>query len=50
MVEARLQARYNPLIGFLPQIGLAAILLVGGREVIHHQLTLGQFAPSTSTC
>ena len=33
MVEARLQARYNPLIGFLPQVGLAAILLVGGREV-----------------
>jgi ABC-type multidrug transport system fused ATPase/permease subunit len=43
MLEARLQARYNPLIGFLPQIGLAAILLVGGREVIHHQLTPGQF-------
>jgi ATP-binding cassette, subfamily B, bacterial len=44
MLEARLQARYNPLIGFLPQIGLAAILLVGGREVIDHQLTPGQFA------
>ena len=43
MLEARLQARYNPLIGFLPQIGLAAILLVGGRDVIHHQLTPGQF-------
>ncbi len=44
MVEARLQARYNPLIGFLPQIGLAAILLVGGREVVHHQLSIGQFS------
>ena len=44
MVEARLQARYNPLIGFLPQIGLAAILLVGGREVIHHQLSIGEFS------
>ena len=44
MVEARLQARYNPLIGFLPQLGLAAILLVGGREVIHHQLSIGQFS------
>jgi ATP-binding cassette, subfamily B, bacterial len=43
MLEARLQARYNPLIGFLPQIGLAAVLLVGGRQVIHHQLTPGQF-------
>jgi ATP-binding cassette, subfamily B, bacterial len=44
MVEARLQARYNPLIGFLPQIGLAAILLVGGNDVIHHRLTPGEFA------
>jgi ABC-type multidrug transport system fused ATPase/permease subunit len=43
MVEARLQARYNPLIGFLPQIGLAVILLVGGHDVIHHQLSIGQF-------
>ena len=43
MVEARLQARYNPLIGFLPQIGLAAILLIGGHAVIHQQLKIGQF-------
>jgi ABC-type multidrug transport system fused ATPase/permease subunit len=43
MVEARLQARYNPLIGFLPQLGLAAILLVGGHAVIHGQLKIGQF-------
>ncbi len=44
MVEARLQARYNPLIGFLPQLGLAAILLVGGHAVIHGQLKIGQFS------
>jgi ATP-binding cassette subfamily B protein len=43
MLEARLQARYNPLIGFLPQIGLAAILLIGGRDVIRHELSIGQF-------
>jgi ABC-type multidrug transport system fused ATPase/permease subunit len=43
MVEARLQTRYNPLIGFLPQIGLAVILLVGGRDVIHHELSIGDF-------
>jgi ATP-binding cassette subfamily B protein len=43
MLEARLQARYNPLIGFLPQIGLAAVLLIGGRDVIRHQLSIGQF-------
>ena len=44
MVEARLQTRYNPLIGFLPQLGLAAILLVGGREVVHDQLSVGEFS------
>jgi ABC-type multidrug transport system fused ATPase/permease subunit len=44
MVEARLQARYNPLLGFLPQLGLAAILLVGGQEFVHHQLSIGQFS------
>jgi ATP-binding cassette subfamily B protein len=43
MIEARLQARYNPLIGFLPQIGLAVILLVGGHDVIHNKLSIGQF-------
>ncbi|HEY5199251.1 MAG TPA: ABC transporter ATP-binding protein [Solirubrobacteraceae bacterium] len=44
MVSARLAARYNPLIGFLPQVGLAAVLLVGGRQVIDHKLTVGQFS------
>jgi len=44
MVEARLQTRYNPLIGFLPQAGLAAILLVGGREVVHGRLSVGDFS------
>jgi ATP-binding cassette subfamily B protein len=39
----RIEARYVPLISFLPNLGLAAILLVGGREVIHGSLTLGQF-------
>jgi ATP-binding cassette subfamily B protein len=43
MIEARLQSRYNPLIGFLPQLGLAAVLLVGGREVVHHELSIGDF-------
>jgi len=44
MLEARLQTRYNPLIGFLPQLGMAAVLLVGGYQVIHHQLNIGQFS------
>jgi ATP-binding cassette subfamily B protein len=39
----RIQARFAPMIGFLPNLGLAVVLLVGGREVIHHQLSLGQF-------
>jgi ATP-binding cassette subfamily B protein len=44
MVTTRLQAHYNPLIGFLPQLGLAAILFYGGRQVISGQLTIGQFS------
>jgi ABC-type multidrug transport system fused ATPase/permease subunit len=43
MVATRLEARYNPMIGFLPQLGLAAVLLIGGERVIHHHLSLGQF-------
>ncbi len=44
MVATRLEATYNPVIGFLPQLGLAAVLLIGGRSVIHAHLTLGQFS------
>jgi ATP-binding cassette subfamily B protein len=43
LLATRIQARYTPLISFLPNLGLAVILLVGGREVIHHTLTLGAF-------
>jgi ATP-binding cassette subfamily B protein len=39
----RIEAVYTPIISFLPSLGLAAILLVGGREVINGSLTLGQF-------
>ncbi|HUB77050.1 MAG TPA: ATP-binding cassette domain-containing protein, partial [Solirubrobacteraceae bacterium] len=31
-------------IGFLPQLGLAAVLLVGGEQVIHNHLRLGDFS------
>jgi ABC-type multidrug transport system fused ATPase/permease subunit len=44
MVSTRLQAFYNPFIGFLPQLGLAAILFYGGRQVIRGELTIGQFS------
>ncbi len=43
MVATRLEAKFNPAIGFLPQLGLAAVLLIGGNRVIHGHLTLGQF-------
>ncbi|MHB1467540.1 MAG: ABC transporter ATP-binding protein [Solirubrobacteraceae bacterium] len=43
MVATRLEARYNPMIAFLPQLGLAAVLLIGGIEVIHAKLSLGNF-------
>jgi ABC-type multidrug transport system fused ATPase/permease subunit len=39
----RLQARFTPTMSLLPSLGLAIILLVGGRDVIHGSLTLGQF-------
>ena len=43
MISTRLRAFYNPFIGFLPNLGLAAVLLVGGRQVISGTLTLGDF-------
>src|SRR5919198_1671223 len=44
MLSTRLQAFYNPFIGFLPQAGLAAILFYGGRQVIDGRLTIGEFS------
>jgi len=41
--STRLRAFYNPLIGFLPNFGLAVVLLVGGNQVINGTLTLGEF-------
>jgi ABC-type multidrug transport system fused ATPase/permease subunit len=43
MVSTRLRAYYSPLIGFLPQLGLAALLYVGGRQVIDGTLSEGDF-------
>src|ERR1700761_4183318 len=39
----RIQAFYGPMISFLPNLGLAAILLFGGREVIDGSLSVGAF-------
>src|ERR1700730_5883006 len=44
MVSTRIEALYTPLIGFLPQLGLAAVLLIGGERVIHSHLSVGQFS------
>jgi ATP-binding cassette subfamily B protein len=43
MYTTRLQARYAPLIGFLPYLGLAAILLVGGRAAIDGAIDIAVF-------
>jgi ABC-type multidrug transport system fused ATPase/permease subunit len=41
--STRLRAFYSPLIGFLPNLGLAIVLVVGGSQVISNGLTLGEF-------
>jgi ABC-type multidrug transport system fused ATPase/permease subunit len=41
--STKLQAFFSPLIGFLPQLGTALVLLVGGRQVINGSLSLGEF-------
>ena len=43
MISTRLRAFYNPFIGFLPQLGLAGLLFLGGRAVIDGRLDLGEF-------
>jgi ABC-type multidrug transport system fused ATPase/permease subunit len=39
--STKLQAFFSPIIGLLPQLGTAAVLLVGGRQVINGSLSLG---------
>jgi ABC-type multidrug transport system fused ATPase/permease subunit len=43
MISTRLRAFYNPFIGFLPNLGLALILLLGGRAVVSGEISLGDF-------
>jgi len=43
LYATRIQAKYGPMISLLPNLGLAAILFIGGRDVIHGTLTIGQF-------
>src|SRR5918995_1599177 len=41
MVSTRLQSFYTPLMGFMPNLGLAGVLLVGGLQAIHGDLKTG---------
>ena len=42
--STRLRAFYSPLLGFIPQIGLAVVLFLGGRSVINGGMSLGDFS------
>jgi ATP-binding cassette subfamily B protein len=41
--STRLRAFYSPMLGFIPSLGLAVVLWVGGREVINGDMSLGAF-------
>lgn len=41
--STRIQAVFSPVIGALPQLGTAAVLLIGGTSVINGTLDLGEF-------
>ena len=41
--STRLRAFYSPMLGFIPSLGLAVVLLIGGRQVIAGGMTLGEF-------
>jgi len=43
MTSTRIQAFFTPLIGALPQLGTALVLLIGGHAVLNGSLDLGQF-------
>jgi ABC-type multidrug transport system fused ATPase/permease subunit len=41
--STKLRAFFSPLLGLLPQLGIALVLLIGGRQVIAGNLSLGDF-------
>ncbi len=43
ILSTRIQAFFTPMIGALPQLGTALVLLVGGHQVLNGTLDLGQF-------
>ena len=43
MRQANVEARYLPGLVFLPTLGIAAVIYVGGRDAINGDLTIGEF-------
>jgi ABC-type multidrug transport system fused ATPase/permease subunit len=43
MRQASVEARFLPGLLFLPTLGIASVLLLGGHDVIRGSLTIGQF-------
>jgi len=41
--QARIEGGFLPGLLFLPTVSIAIVLYFGGRDVIHHHLTLGEF-------
>ena len=41
--QAGVESRHVPGLYYLPALSIAAVALFGGRAVIHHDLTVGQF-------
>ncbi|HLY84940.1 MAG TPA: ABC transporter ATP-binding protein [Gaiellaceae bacterium] len=41
--QAGVESQHVPGLYYLPALSIAAVVFFGGRAVIHHQLTLGQF-------
>jgi ABC-type multidrug transport system fused ATPase/permease subunit len=44
MRQASIEAHFLPGLLFLPTLGIAGVLLFGGRDVISGQLTIGEFS------
>lgn len=41
--STRLRAFYSPMLGFIPSLGLAVVLYLGGRAVIAEDMSIGEF-------
>ena len=42
LVLARIRARFNPVLDFLPTLGLVAVLWYGGNQVLNGTLSIGE--------